>query len=195
MICLIYKIVNLINNKIYIGQTWQSLKIRLIKHKSSNFNCIKLHHAINKYGRDNFKIELITICHTQLAADYWEEYFIKKFDSIKNGYNILMGGKTGSRKGLKHSKETKQKISDAKKGRPSSLKGKVGCMKGRKHTEDAKKNMSKAKKLSPHTGKSMLGKHHSEESKHKSSLSNLGLHKGKTWKLINDKRVWIEREI
>jgi group I intron endonuclease len=150
---------------------------------------------MNKYGKNNFQIELITICHTQEVADYLEHYFINKYDSVKNGYNILYGGFTGGRLGTKHSKETKQKMSDAKKGKPSPLIGKIGCMKGRKHTEEAKKNMSKAKKLSPYTGKSMLGRHHSEESKHKSSLSMIGINKGKTWKLIDGKRVWIERVI
>lgn len=192
MSCLIYKVTNLINNKIYIGQTWETLTARLMKHKSRSSNCIKLYYAMNKYGRNNFQIELITICHTQKIADYWEQYFIIKFNSIKNGYNILFGGKTGSRKGIKHTEETKQKMSNAKRGKPSLLKGKVGCMKGKKHTEEAKENMSKAKKLSPYTGKSMLGKHHSEESKRKSSISNMGIHKGKTWKIINGKRVWIE---
>lgn len=193
--CLIYKIVNSVNDKIYVGQTWETLKSRLLKHKDRRSNCIKLRNAMNCYGKDNFTINILTICHDQEIADHWESFFIKKYDTIYNGYNILIGGKTGSRKGLRHSQETKNKMSKSKKGKPSWNKGRPGFMLGKKHTEDSKENMSKAAQLRVDRGiLPMLGKHHSDTSKQKSSLSQKNrVHKGATWKLVNGKRVWIER--
>lgn len=54
----IYKITNLINNKIYIGQTIRDLKVRFKQHCYRN-GCAYLHNALLKYGKANFKIELI----------------------------------------------------------------------------------------------------------------------------------------
>lgn len=193
--CIIYKIVNSVNNDIYIGQTWETLKTRFLKHKARSSNCVKLRNAINSYGENNFIIKLLMVCHTQEIADHWETFFIKKYDATKNGYNILIGGKTGSRKGLKHSEEARNKISISKKGKPSWNKGMLGTMNGRKHTKESKENMSAAAQLRVSNGiLPMLGKHHSEASKQKSSSSQKDrVHKGATWKLINGKRVWIER--
>jgi hypothetical protein len=61
-----------------------------------------------------FHIELLTFCHSQEIADYWEIFFIRKFDSVKNGYNILEFA--NNRKGTKHSIKTKRKMSVARKG-------------------------------------------------------------------------------
>ena len=69
MVCSIYKITNNINEKAYIGQTWKSLNTRISQHKSpNNKGCRKLYNALNKYGRDNFKIELITSCDNKMTA-------------------------------------------------------------------------------------------------------------------------------
>lgn len=52
MSCGIYKIQNLINNKIYIGQSI-NIEKRLSAHKSSKDSCY-IHNAIQKYGIMNF---------------------------------------------------------------------------------------------------------------------------------------------
>ena len=57
----IYKITNKINNKVYIGQTINSLEKRFKQHLSEakqGKNC-RLHSAIRKYGIDAFVIEPI----------------------------------------------------------------------------------------------------------------------------------------
>jgi group I intron endonuclease len=115
--CLIYIIRNDVNSKVYIGQTWRDLSVRWKSHliPSTSNHCIKLRRAIKKYGQEKFHIELLTICHTQEMADYWEKYFIHNFDSIKSGYNILEGGGL-SRKGTKHSAKTKKKMSAGRQG-------------------------------------------------------------------------------
>ena len=50
----IYKYTNLINNKIYIGQTIQPLEERHKKHISQLNDNTYFHRAIKKYGIENF---------------------------------------------------------------------------------------------------------------------------------------------
>lgn len=109
----IYKITNLINNKIYIGQT-NGKRARYFGGGTI------LKDAIKKYGKENFKKEII------IEGDFNQEllndleiHYIRLFNSsIKNkkGYNIKDGG-NGNIHGFKMSEKTKYKISKALKGR------------------------------------------------------------------------------
>jgi group I intron endonuclease len=116
--CFIYVVKNSINNKVYVGQTWRGISVRWQSHlqTSTENHCLKLRRAIKKYGAQNFLPELLILCHTQEVADLWEKEFIAKFDSIQNGYNILEGGSGISRKGTKHSEETKRLFSITRVG-------------------------------------------------------------------------------
>lgn len=93
----IYKVTNLINNKIYIGQTKRDAKIRWGEHLSSSFNKnsisynVIFHKAIRKYGKENFKLEIIEKCDNKILLDR-EKYWIKYFNSYENGYNSTPGG-------------------------------------------------------------------------------------------------------
>ena len=90
----IYKITNTINGKVYIGQTKQTIEQRFIQHKSharTGQSHHKLARALRKYGDENFTIELVEICDYEIL-DKRERYWIKFFNSIENGYNILLGG-------------------------------------------------------------------------------------------------------
>lgn len=89
----IYKITNNINDKIYIGQTNYILSERLHQHyldsKKQHRKNRPLYQAINKYGIENFSIELIEETDNPLEREiYWIEYY----GSFKNGYNATMGG-------------------------------------------------------------------------------------------------------
>lgn len=89
----IYKITNNINNKIYIGQTNHTLSERLHQHyldsKKQHRKNRPLYQAINKYGIENFSIELIEETNNPLEREiYWIEYY----GSFKNGYNATIGG-------------------------------------------------------------------------------------------------------
>ena len=55
---IIYKITNLINGKKYIGQTVNSVEKRFNDHSNPNNDCY-LGRAIRKYGKENFKVELV----------------------------------------------------------------------------------------------------------------------------------------
>ena len=93
----IYKIINNINGKIYIGQSI-NIEKRIKEHfwkalceKDISYNSI-LHQAIRKYGADNFDWEIIQECSID-EIDELEKYYISYYNSISpNGYNILSGG-------------------------------------------------------------------------------------------------------
>ena len=90
----IYKIINKINNKVYIGQTIFPLEERWYRHqikakldKTNN----KFYNAIKKYGIKNFYPEVIEEC-LEKDLDEKEKYWIKYYDSYNNGYNSTLGG-------------------------------------------------------------------------------------------------------
>ena len=145
---LIYKITNLVNGKVYIGQTSGTILHRWSQHPDKC--CQKLYNAIMKYGKSNFKIEEIDISETQEELNNKEKYWIKFYNSMENGYNIQEGGYKG-----RHSEETKKKISEA-------LKGSNNYWYGKKQSKEMLDKRSKA----------LLGKKHSEQRKINSSLAN-----------------------
>lgn len=117
----IYLITCLKNNKKYIGQCSQYIgknnrkygyKKRYQQHKSKGSKCILLRNAIQKYGKNNFKIECLLQCGPEIS-DYYEKKFIKVYDTLyPNGYNL----ETGGNKLKKLSKETRSKMSKVKMG-------------------------------------------------------------------------------
>ena len=130
---------NKINGKCYVGQTIQSPHKRwgengckyILKNQDNTFLQPKFANAIIKYGWDNFEhLILSDIYKTQDELNAAEIATINKYDSFNNGYNATLGGDGGN--GRKPSKETKKKMSKAKKGK--------------KMSEAAKKKMSASKK-------------------------------------------------
>lgn len=92
----IYIIKNKLNNKIYIGQTVLSIQERFKTHlklartlETSQY----IHKAINKYGKENFTINLLQ-CNipSQKELNNWEEFYIKTYNSLNKGYNLCPGG-------------------------------------------------------------------------------------------------------
>lgn len=107
---LIYKTINLVNNKIYIGQT-----IKLEEYKCGYYigsgHYIKS--SLNKYGKENFKSEILEYASNQEELDNLEIKYIKKYKSlVPNGYTIQNGGN-----GIgKHTKESRLKMSKSHTG-------------------------------------------------------------------------------
>lgn len=108
----IYKIINLINNRIYIGSA-VNLRYRNIHHY--HFLSLNKHHSItlqrawNKYKEQNFKFEILELVKDKSQLISREQYYI---DLLKPEYNILKIA--GSRLGSKHSKETRKHLSKVK---------------------------------------------------------------------------------
>lgn len=94
-LCILYVYINAINGKCYVGQTWRTIEDRAGKNGIQYKRCKKFWRAICKYGWSAFKVQFLIFANTQECADYWEDYFIDKYDSIKNGYNIRNGGSRG----------------------------------------------------------------------------------------------------
>lgn len=113
---IIYKAINLVNNKIYIGKTKHSLEQRIKQHlKTSKQNERYFQRALKKYNKDCFlwSVEYKTNNYENLNKK--EKYFIKLYNSnnINLGYNLTEGGE-----GLCNpSKNTRIKISKGKLGK------------------------------------------------------------------------------
>ena len=89
----IYIIRNTINDKVYIGQTTQTINIRFTNHKmaSRTGEDTKFYRAMRKYGENNFYPELLEEVEVKDLNDR-ERYWIKYYDSYYNGYNSTLGG-------------------------------------------------------------------------------------------------------
>lgn len=88
----IYKIINDINDKVYIGQTTRSLSKRWSQHKQdSKEGQTHLYRAMRKYGIEHFSIEQIVEC-SENELDKLERFYIEQYDSYENGYNSTLSG-------------------------------------------------------------------------------------------------------
>jgi group I intron endonuclease len=96
-----------------VGQTIKSLEQRWRQHSRSDSNCDLLLRAINKYGKENFRIEIIKECSTESELNSEEVRLIKELNSLAPyGYNLMTGGAAP-----KHSDITKEKMSQTRKGK------------------------------------------------------------------------------
>lgn len=116
----IYKITNLINGKVYVGQScriyerWMHHRSDLRHDSAANGH---LQQAWNKYGEDNFAFEVVEECDIAML-DQREIFWINKLDSRISGYNMTDGG--GGIRGYKMPSEAVQKTRAANTGRVRS---------------------------------------------------------------------------
>lgn len=157
----VYKITNLINSKCYIGCTI-NLNSRIAKHLSGKFSgSTILYKAVNKYGKDNFEIEVLETFEDKETMYLKEKEYIQSLNTlIPNGYNIHLGGKGGKILLTEEQKATRKvnilKLVDLHKGNKYNL-GRIVS----KETREKISNIHKGKKLS-------------NETKFKISLSKIG---------------------
>jgi len=94
----IYRIINKISKKCYIGETkCKDVTRRWNQHKQTieiNKGCPALRDAVKKYGIDNFEFSVLIICFDDERFKHEIEY-IKKYNSVvPNGYNLTNGGQS-----------------------------------------------------------------------------------------------------
>ena len=91
----IYKITNILNNKIYIGKTHISVEQRFKEHRAESNQSRSfdrpLYRAFRKYGVNNFIIDVIEQV-DDMDADIRERYWIEEMNSYVSGYNATLGG-------------------------------------------------------------------------------------------------------
>lgn len=119
----------------YIGQT-NNLSARW--KPSAYKNCIKFYNAIKFYGWDAFEHVILEENLTLEQANEREEYYITLYNTVETGFNLLSGGMNRLA-----SQETKDKMSQTRKGIPKSEPHKEAiakALKGKKKTPDAIRN-------------------------------------------------------
>ena len=130
----IYKIKNIVTGKIYIGSSI-NIEYRIKQH----FKCLKgnyhknnhLQLSFNKHKEESFIWELILECNKNELLKKETELILSNKSYDRNiGYNILINAEH-SRLGVKHTEETKSKISVTQKGKKIS----------KEHSEKVKKNL------------------------------------------------------
>ena len=174
------------SGKYYIGQTIQHVEKRWKDYRRLNCKSqSKLFNALRKYGSNNFVFKVIDFCENKEEMDDKEKFYIKNYDSIKNGYNHQIGGrgqyqssnKTKNQRGegkvfywtgKHHSDETKRKLSLQRIGRRT-----------KPHTEEWKKVLSE-KMMGNSYGKFLRGIKISKELVEK-RRNNIA----REWKLID----------
>jgi len=112
----IYKTTNLINGKVYIGKSEKKFTDEYLG------SGVLLYKAIKKYGKGNFKVELIEECDTIESLNDREKFWINEYMG-EGCYNIAEGGNGGwttKHYSEEETKEYKQKLSDSGKGRVMS---------------------------------------------------------------------------
>ena len=156
----VYVHTNQINGKKYVGQTRQNPIKRWNAGRGYKKNPF-FWNAIQKYGWQNFKHEIIATNLTKTEADELEKKLIKEWRLLnpEYGYNLHEGGANGS-----VSDVAKQNMSKAKSGVNHPWYG--------KHLPEAiRKKISESKNG---TNNSFYGKHHTEETKKKIREANSG---------------------
>lgn len=136
----IYKIQNLINNKVYIGQT-KNFKVRFKNHRfcGKQDSDYPLYHEMFVYGIDKFDFSIIEYI-DDIYADDRERYWISYYNSFNKGYNQQTGGANG----FTFNEKSKHDISESNKGKTAWNKGKTGIFSEEtlKHLSESHKNIS-----------------------------------------------------
>jgi group I intron endonuclease len=169
----IYKILNKINNKSYIGSS-SNIKSRWNVHLSKlnlqKHHSILLQRAYNKYGEENFVFIIIEECENLIEREqFWLDYY--KSYNPKFGYNIC--NKAFSTTGLKATEYCKQRAKEVHTG-------KIETLETRKKKSLAlmnnKNNLGKTLSLETRNKirEKSKNRKHSSETKQKMKIAKLG---------------------
>ncbi len=128
----IYQIKNNINEKRYIGKTEKTIQSRWLSHCKNVKNHINryLYDAMNKYGINNFSINIIEICEYTKVPNAREKYWINFYKTTDKefGYNMQEGG-TGGTQSYEIRMKAGKKISIKNTGKKRTDEFKIQCSK------------------------------------------------------------------
>lgn len=177
----IYKTTCLINQKIYVGR--KEFSNNSVENAQYLGSGTAFKNALKKYGRQNFKREILRLCFSQHELSVWEHVYIKMLHAQdpEKGYNIADGDVNTTEYNPAKRPEVRKKISETMKRKYANGEidkskivhvGENHPMYGKHHSEASKKKNSESKKRSIRLlGHPLSGKHHSEETRKKISES------------------------
>ena len=177
----VYMHTNLTNHKVYIGITCRNVQERWQNGLGYKKDQPVFYNAIKKYGWDGFEHIIFADNLTEDEAKKMEILLIafyktncKKYDNPEYGYNMTDGG--DGMFGMKHTKETKRKLSKIAKERFANPANRPAL--GKHPTEETRRKMSEAQK-GKNVGEknSFFGKHHSKETVDKLKLAHADISK------------------
>lgn len=175
----IYKITNLINNKIYIGRRSTSKDIEKDYYMGSG---IYLKSAQKKHGIKNFKKDILEIHNDFDTLKEREIFWIKELSCTNQliGYNLSIKsigagvGEDNSFYGKKHTQDTKDKISKINTGRKHSKELVNRLRELRKRENLSQETLDRKSESVTGNKNPFFGKNHSEESKEKIRKKKIG---------------------
>lgn len=217
----VYIIRNKVNSKIYVGKSAERFiksSSRFEEHVrvaqrgkvKGNINFSLIHAAIAKYGEDNFKFEILEYFDDEIIVLEKEKFWIEHYKSDVNrfgnefGYNLTAGGDGVS--GRKVSPETKLKISKSLSGKKLGYKRKSPIKRKKIHIfnigckivwpSDSELidmvNKFSYNKIAEKLGVSSVAI--SSRLKRRNLDSFIIKKKKNAWKLIDGKRMWVDKE-
>jgi len=132
MIMFIYQIKNKINEKKYIGKTEKTIQSRWSSHCKNAKNNVNryLYDAMNKYGINNFSVDMIEVCEDVRTLNEREKYWINFYKTTNKefGYNMQEGG-TGGAQPYEIRMRAGKKISIKNTGKKRTDEFKIQCSK------------------------------------------------------------------
>ena len=145
---IVYKAVNKINGKIYVGQTCKTLDERKSVHFKKARGGVRTHFydAIRKYGEDAFEFSVICVADTKEDLNLLETYYIQKYNSIKCGYNMVDGGDNNvmSIESVYNKHRLRMQSDDVRKKLSDTMRRKIA--EGKFFTEEHRKRLSESAK-------------------------------------------------
>ena len=166
---IIYKCHNIINNKVYIGQTTRNIKQRIKEHFNHAPNA-HFKNAIDKYSSNNFRWNVIDTANSFNELNFKEIFYISCYNSAnrKYGYNISAGGNN------------------------PILRGENNGMYGKTHSDEIKKKISELRFNV--SWDERFGEKKSQEYKEKLSISNKGSKRSKETKKKMSDNQWLKEQ-
>lgn len=142
----IYLTTNLVNGRKYIGQHAYS-KPEVDKTYLGSGKALEK--AINKYGKENFIVDILGWAQSLKELDELEKYFIRELDAVESRiyYNLSVGGH-GISRGSRMSQETRKKMSMSRMGEKNPMyqngilvTGRNNGMYGKIHSKETKQKI------------------------------------------------------
>lgn len=174
----IYAILNVSTSIYYVGSAvdlknrWRQHKQELIWNKHRNSY---LQHAYNKYGKLSFIFVVLELVDDKTKLIEREQYWIDETECCNRAKGYNLSPKAGSNLGIKHSEETRKRMSVAQKGKPKPAL--ALALTGKKHSEETKRKMSVAR----------TGLKRSPEARLRMSIAQKGLKKPMSMRLSKRK--------